>query len=54
MKIRREPTSPGKILSEEFLKPLGMTQAELTDYSRFVNPVVAECAMGMPNDFALR
>ena len=29
MKLRREPTSPGEILSEEFLKPLGMTQAEL-------------------------
>ena len=29
MKIHREPTSPGEILSEEFLKPLGMTQAEL-------------------------
>ena len=29
MKIRRPPTTPGEILSEEFLKPLGMTQAEL-------------------------
>jgi addiction module HigA family antidote len=29
MKIRRLPTSPGEILHEEFLKPLGMTQAEL-------------------------
>ena len=29
MKIQREPTTPGEILSEEFLNPLGVTQAEL-------------------------
>ena len=29
MKIRRAPTTPGEILHEEFLKPLGMTQAQL-------------------------
>lgn len=29
MKLRRPPTTPGEILHEEFLKPLGMTQAEL-------------------------
>jgi len=29
MKIRRPPTPPGEILHAEFLKPLGMTQAEL-------------------------
>jgi len=32
MKIQREPTSPGEILSEEFLKPLALTQAELADH----------------------
>jgi addiction module HigA family antidote len=32
MKIQREPTTPGEILSEEFLKPLGMTQTELADH----------------------
>src|SRR5882672_8651191 len=32
MKIRREPTTPGDLLSEEFLKPLGMTQTELVDH----------------------
>ena len=32
MKIQREPTPPGEILSEEFLKPLGMTQKELADH----------------------
>lgn len=29
MRIRRAPTTPGEILHEEFLKPLGMTQAQL-------------------------
>lgn len=29
LKIRREPTTPGEILKEEFLLPLGMTQGEL-------------------------
>ena len=32
MKLQREPTTPGEILSEEFLKPLGMTQAQLADH----------------------
>jgi len=32
MKIRRAPTSPGEILNEEFLKPLGMTQTQLADH----------------------
>jgi addiction module HigA family antidote len=32
MKRRREPTSPGEILREEFLLPLGMTQKELADH----------------------
>ncbi len=30
--LKRNPTSPGEILSEEFLKPLGMTQKELADH----------------------
>ncbi len=29
---RREPTSPGEILREEFLVPLGMTQRRLADH----------------------
>lgn len=29
---RREPTTPGEILREEFLAPLGMTQKELADH----------------------
>lgn len=28
----REPTSPGEILREEFLSPLGMTQKQLADH----------------------
>jgi len=31
---RREPTTPGEILKEEFLVPLGMTQKELADHLR--------------------
>ena len=30
--LRREPTSPGEILREEFLVPLGMTQKQLADH----------------------
>lgn len=30
----RAPTSPGEMLLEEFLKPLGMTQAELAERIR--------------------
>ena len=29
---RREPTTPGEILREEYLRPLGMTQKELADH----------------------
>lgn len=29
---KRKPTSPGEILKEEYLKPLGMTQKELADH----------------------
>jgi addiction module HigA family antidote len=32
MKMQREPTTPGQILSEEFLKPLGLTPMELADH----------------------
>lgn len=31
-KMEREPTTPGEILNEEFLKPLGMTQKQLADH----------------------
>jgi antitoxin HigA-1 len=32
MPRKREPTSPGEILFEEFLKPLGLTQRRLADH----------------------
>lgn len=32
MPNRREPTSPGEILQEEFLRPLGLTQRQLADH----------------------
>ena len=46
MKMKRKPTSPGEILNEEFLKPLGMTQKELAshlgcDY-KVINRIVNE------------
>ena len=31
-RARRRPTSPGEILREEFLLPLGMTQKQLADH----------------------
>ncbi len=30
--MTREPTSPGEILREEYLEPLGMTQKQLADH----------------------
>lgn len=32
VKMRRKPTSPGEILREEFLVPLGLTQSELANH----------------------
>ena len=32
MRKKRQPTSPGEILREEFLVPLAMTQKELADH----------------------
>ena len=29
---RRKPTTPGEILREEFLRPLGLTQRQLADH----------------------
>jgi addiction module HigA family antidote len=56
MRKKRQPTSPGEILREEFLIPLGLTQKELADHlgcdikviNRLVNgrtSVSAEMAM---------
>ena len=32
--IEREPTPPGEILAEEFLKPMNLTQKKLADHLR--------------------
>ena len=56
MRKKRQPTSPGEILREEFLVPLGLTQKEIADHlgcdvkviNRLVNgrtSVSAEMAM---------
>lgn len=43
---KRKPTSPGEILLEEFLKPLGITQKQLTDHLgcdyKVINRIVNE------------
>ena len=50
--MKRKPTSPGEILNEEFLKPLGMTQKELAshlgcDY-KVINRIINERASVTP------
>ncbi|CAM6000262.1 unnamed protein product [Sphagnum balticum] len=46
MKATRKPTSPGEILNEEFLIPLGLTQKELADHIgcdiKVVNRIINE------------
>ncbi|MBI5299062.1 MAG: HigA family addiction module antidote protein [Deltaproteobacteria bacterium] len=32
IRLKRKPTSPGEILKEEYLHPLGLTQKELADH----------------------
>jgi len=49
-KIEREPTTPGEILSEEFLRPLHMTQKQLADHIgcdvKVINRIVnGHCAL---------
>ena len=34
MSMKRKPTSPGEILREEFLIPLGITQKKLAEHLR--------------------
>ena len=60
---KREPTSPGEILREDFLSPLGLTQRDLADHlgcdvkviNRIVNgrsSVSAEMAIKLGAAFA--
>ena len=46
MRIRRPPTTPGEILREEFLKPLGMTQADLAAHLGYDVKVVNRIVNG--------
>ncbi|NBX75186.1 MAG: addiction module antidote protein, HigA family [Proteobacteria bacterium] len=60
--ISRKPTSPGEILNEEFLVPLGLTQKQLADHigcdikviNRIINgrtSVTAEMALKLAATF---
>jgi addiction module HigA family antidote len=60
--IKREPTIPGEILQEELLKPLGITQKQLSDHigcdvkviNRIVNgrtSITAEMAVKLASAF---
>jgi addiction module HigA family antidote len=60
--IKRPPKTPGEILEEEFLKPLGLTQKQLADHigcdvkvvNRIVNnktSVTAEMAVKLASTF---
>jgi addiction module HigA family antidote len=60
--IEREPTAPGEILEEEFLRPLNMTQKQLPDHlgcdvkvvNRIVNnktSISAEMAIKLSSTF---
>jgi len=46
--MKRKPTSPGEILLEEFLKPLEMTQKDLSDHLdcdyKVINRIINERA----------
>ena len=50
--MQRKPTSPGEILLEEFLMPLGLSQRELADHLRcdykVINRIVNEQASVTP------
>lgn len=50
--MKRKPTSPGEILHEEFLQPLGLTQKQLADHIgcdyKVINRIVNERASVTP------
>jgi addiction module HigA family antidote len=43
---KREPTSPGEILREEFLKPLGLTQRQVADHLGYEVKVINRIVNG--------
>jgi len=62
MKLKREPTTPGEILKEEFLVPLNLTQKVLAEHigcdikviNRIVNnktSITAEMALKLSSTF---
>jgi addiction module HigA family antidote len=64
MLLKRKPTTPGEILNEEFLKPMGMTQKQLADHlrcdvkviNRIINErtsVTAEMAVRLASAFGM-
>lgn len=54
---KRKPTSPGEILREEYIKPLGITQKILADHIgcdyKVINRIINERASVTP-DIAMR
>lgn len=44
--MRRQPTSPGEILLEEFLKPLGLSQSAFARHIGWPQPKVNEIVTG--------
>lgn len=63
MDLKREPTTPGEILQQEFLHPLGLTQRSLADHlgcevkliNRIVNGrarISAEMALKLGSTFS--
>lgn len=52
MKYKRKPTSPGEIIYEEFLLPLGITQKELSEHIgcdyKVINRIINERARITP------
>lgn len=50
--MKRKPTSPGEILNEEFIKPLGLTQKELANHLgcdyKVINRIINERASVSP------
>ena len=57
VKLRRKPTSPGEILREEFLNPLGITQGALAQHIdcdiKVINRIINERS-GVTAEIALK
>jgi antitoxin HigA-1 len=45
-RMLREPTGPGQILQEEFLEPLGISQAAFARHAGWTQPKVNEIVSG--------